>query len=116
MALNEVVGGVFIAPQTLPSRWQSLLAMGASDSSVAHRTVTVHCPVRATLALPLGFEAVDRWSYLSFCCTDLSSATPDSLVTSDFCAVLFTTAHLSSRSMARREPLLRWLTVQSDEL
>jgi hypothetical protein len=36
--------------------------MGAPDSPVAHRTATVHCPVRATSARPLGFGAVDHWS------------------------------------------------------
>jgi hypothetical protein len=45
--------------------------MSTPDSPVAHRIVTVHCPVRATSARPLGFGAVDRWSHLSFCCTDL---------------------------------------------
>jgi hypothetical protein len=65
MALNEVVGGIY-SLQPLPSRWQSLLAMGAPDSPVAHRTVNVHCPVRATSARPLGFGAVDLWSALSF--------------------------------------------------
>jgi hypothetical protein len=71
MALNEVVGGIYI-PQPLPSRWQTLLAMGTPDSPVPHRTVTVHCPVRATSARPLGFGVVDRWSHLSFCCTGQS--------------------------------------------
>jgi hypothetical protein len=71
MALNEVVGGIY-SPQSLPSHWQSLLAMGARDSPVSHRTVTVHCPVRATSARPLGFGIVDRWSPLSFCCTGQS--------------------------------------------
>ena len=87
--------------------------MGAPDSPMAHQTVTVHCPVRATSAHPLGFGAVDRWSALSFRCTGQSGATPDSPVTSDFYATLFTTVHLSSRPLARREPLLRWLTGQS---
>jgi hypothetical protein len=45
-------------------------------------------------------------------------AAPDSPVTSDFCALtfaaaLFTTVHLSSRPLARREPLLRWLIGES---
>jgi hypothetical protein len=84
MALNEVVGGIY-SPQPLPSRWQSLLSMGAPDRLVAHRTVTVHCPVRATSARLLGFGAIDCWSRLSFCCTGQSGATPDSPVTSDFC-------------------------------
>jgi hypothetical protein len=61
--------------------------MGAPDSPVAHRTVTVHCPVCATSMRPLGFEAIDRLRRLSFCCTGQSGDTPDSLVTSDFCAL-----------------------------
>jgi hypothetical protein len=48
------------SPQPLPSHWQSLLAMDTSDSPVAHRTGTVHCPVRATSARSLGFGAVDH--------------------------------------------------------
>jgi hypothetical protein len=114
--MNVVVGGIY-SPQPLPSCWQSLLAMGTPDSPVAHRTVTVHSPVRATLARLLGFGAVDRWSPLSFCCTGESDGTPDSSVTSDFCALtsdlaLFITVHLSSQQLARRESLLRWLTGQ----
>jgi hypothetical protein len=66
------LGGIY-SPQPLPSHWQSLLAMGALDSPVAHRIVTVHCPVRATSACPLGFGVVDRWSPLSSCCTGQSS-------------------------------------------
>jgi hypothetical protein len=92
--------------------------MGAPNSPVAHRTVVVHCPVRATSACPVGFGAVDRWSHLSFCCTGQSGATPDSPVTSDFCALtsvatLFITVPLRSRPLACREPLLSWLTGQS---
>jgi hypothetical protein len=87
--------------------------MGASDSPVAHQTVTVHCPVRATLARPLGFGAVDRWSALSSCCTGQSGATPDSPVTSDFCR---DTVHRVRRPLSRRESLLCWLTGQSGEL
>jgi hypothetical protein len=45
-------------------------------------------------------------------------AAPDSPVASDFCAltsaaVLFITVHMSSRPLARKEPVLRWLTGQS---
>jgi hypothetical protein len=92
--------------------------MGAPDSPVPQRTVTVHCPLCATSAQPLGFRAVDRWSRLSSCCTKQSGATPDSPVASDFCALtsaatLFTIVALHSRSLARREPLLRLLTGQS---
>jgi hypothetical protein len=86
MALNEVVGGIY-SPQPLPSRWLTLLSMGAPDSPVVHRTVVVHCPVRATSARPLGFGAIDRWNPLSFCYTGQSGATPDSAVTSDFYAL-----------------------------
>jgi hypothetical protein len=87
--------------------------MGTPDNPVAHQTITVHCPVRATSARPLGFGVVDRWSRLSFCCTGQSGgATPDSLVTYDFYAALFGTVPLRSRPMARRESLLRWLTGQ----
>jgi hypothetical protein len=73
------LGGIY-SLQPLPSRWQSLLAMGTPDRPVAHRTVIVHCLVRAMSAHPLGFRAVDRWSSLSFCCTD-------SPVNSDFCVL-----------------------------
>jgi hypothetical protein len=82
------LGGIY-SPQPLSSRWQSLLAMGATDSPVAHQTVTIHCPVRATSARPLGFGAVDHWSALSFCYSGQSGATPDSLVTSDFYVLTF---------------------------
>jgi hypothetical protein len=95
--------------------------MGAPDSLVAYRTVTVYGPVRVTSARSLGFGLVDHWSRLSFCCTGQSSATSDSPVTSDFCAltsvsVLFIIVHRVRRPLARREPLLRWLTGQSGEL
>jgi hypothetical protein len=100
------LGGIY-SPQLLPSRWQRLLATGAPDS-----------PVCATSAHPLGFGAVDRWRCLSFCCNGQSGATPDILVTSDFYALtsvaaLFRTIAFCSRSLACKEPLLRWLTGQS---
>jgi hypothetical protein len=53
--------------------------------------------------------------------TGQSGASPDSLVPSDFCA-LTSARHCSSlflltkQQLARREPLLRWLTGQSGEL
>jgi hypothetical protein len=71
--VNEVVGGIY-SPQPLPSHWLRSLAMGAPDSPVRHRTVTVHCPMRATSARPLGSGAVDRWNVLSSCCTGQSDA------------------------------------------
>jgi hypothetical protein len=43
--------------QPLPSSWLSLLAMGTLDSPMAHQTGTVHYPVRAMSARPLGLGA-----------------------------------------------------------
>jgi hypothetical protein len=63
-AMNEVVGGIY-SIQPLPSRWLFLLSMGTSDSSMVHRTGTIHCSVRTTSARSLGFGAVDRWKPLS---------------------------------------------------
>jgi hypothetical protein len=99
-----MVGGIYNR-QPLPSRWQKLLAMGAPDSLVRHRTVIVHCPVRAMSAQPLGFRAVDRWRCLSSSCTGEFGATPNSLVPSDFCTLtsvvaLFTTERFCSRPLA----------------
>jgi hypothetical protein len=101
------LGGIY-NPQPVTSRWLFLLAMGTPDSPVVHQTVTIHCLVRATSSRPLGFGAIDRWSSLSFCSTGQSGVTLDSPVTSDFCAALFTTFHLSSRPLACRGSLLRW--------
>jgi hypothetical protein len=53
MPLKEVVGGIY-SLQPLTSCWLSLLAMGTPDSLVVHRIGTVHCPVRATSARPIG--------------------------------------------------------------
>jgi hypothetical protein len=39
------LGGNY-SPNHQSGRWGRLLSMGAPDSSVVHRTVTVHCPVR----------------------------------------------------------------------
>jgi hypothetical protein len=71
--MNEVVGGIY-SPQPLPSRWQRLLAMGALDSPVRHRISTMHYPVHAMSAHPLGFGGVDRWRRLSSSCTGQSGA------------------------------------------
>jgi hypothetical protein len=51
--------------------------MGTPDSLVAHRTGTIHCPVRTTSVRPLGFGAIDRWNPLSFSCTGQSGGTLD---------------------------------------
>jgi hypothetical protein len=79
--MSEVVGGIY-SPQPLPSRWQRLMAVGAPDSPVRHRTATVHYPVRAMSAQLLWFGAVDRWRRLSSSCTGQSGA---QLLRSDFC-------------------------------
>jgi hypothetical protein len=49
--------------------------------------LTVHCPVRATSAQPLGFGAGRPLEPLSSCCTGQSGATPDSPLPSDFAAL-----------------------------
>jgi hypothetical protein len=83
----------------------------------------MHCPVRATLAQPLGFGAVDHWRYLSSSCTGQSSATPDCPVPSDFCAALLITVPSDEQTvgvqgavapLAHRE--VRWHTGWSGEL
>jgi hypothetical protein len=82
MPLKEVVGGIY-SLQPLPSRWLSLLAMGITDSPVVHRIATVHCPVCATSARPLGFGATWPLEPLSCSYTGQSGATPDSALSSD---------------------------------
>jgi hypothetical protein len=64
------------------------LAVGKGCWRWAHRTVrcataTVHCPVHATSAQPLGFWAVDRCRRLSSSCTGQSGTLW--LLRSDFC-------------------------------
>jgi hypothetical protein len=66
---------------------------------MCHRTVSVHCPVRATSAQPLGFGAVDRWSALSSCCTRQSGATPDSPVPFEFYVLTSAFALLTSERL-----------------
>jgi hypothetical protein len=104
MPLKKVVGGIY-SLQPLPSHWLSLLAMGTLDSPVAHRTGTIHCPVRAMSTRPLGFGALDRWNPFSFSCTGQSGGTPNMsrafwlrCVTS-VCALFAFTVHCS-RSLA----------------
>jgi hypothetical protein len=76
MPLKEVVGSIY-SLQPLPSRWLSLLAMGTTDSLVAHRTCIVHCPVHAMSARLLGFGVVDRWNPLFSSGTGQSGGTLD---------------------------------------
>jgi hypothetical protein len=70
------LGGIY-SLQPLPSRWLSLLAMGTPDSPMAHRTVTIHYPVCATSARPLGFWSGRPLEPLSCGCTGQSGVTPD---------------------------------------
>jgi hypothetical protein len=90
---------VFIVPNYFHSRWWRPLAMGALDSPVRHRTVTVHCPVRATSAQPLGLWSVDCWRHLSSSCTKQSGALW--LLHSDFWLALFIVAGDRCRAESR---------------
>jgi hypothetical protein len=67
------LGGIY-SPQPLGSRWPRLLAMGAPDSPVRHRTDTVCCPVRRHVSQPLGFGASRTLETLSSCGTRQSGA------------------------------------------
>jgi hypothetical protein len=71
-----VVGGIY-SPQPPRSRWGRLLAMGAPDSPVSHRTGPVHCLVRRHVTQPLEFGAKSTIGALSPCGTGQSGATPD---------------------------------------
>jgi hypothetical protein len=72
----EVDGGIY-SLQPLPSRWLTLLSMGAPDSPVVHRTS--HCSLSGArhVSYPLGFGAVDRWRLLSSSGTGQFGGTPD---------------------------------------
>jgi hypothetical protein len=56
MPKDVVVGGIY-SLQLLGSHWPRLLAMGAPDSPVRHRTGTMRCLVRHHVSQPLGFGA-----------------------------------------------------------
>jgi hypothetical protein len=79
MPKDVVVGGIY-SPNHQVAVWARLLAMGAPDSPVRHRTHTVQCPVRRHVSQPLGFGARAIIGALSSCGTGQSSATPDSPV------------------------------------
>jgi hypothetical protein len=121
----EVAGwGVIYSHQPNCSRWRRLLAMGAPDSPVRHRTVSGapprHLVVRAWSWLTVG-GFVLMWHRQS-------GATPDSSVPlltncSDFCrvhcSVLFTVrvdrcTQIAVAPVAHRT--VRWHTGQSGEL
>jgi hypothetical protein len=57
------------SPQPPKSHWGRLLAMGAPDSPVRHRTGPIHCPVRCHVTQPLGFGAKLTVGALSPCGT-----------------------------------------------
>jgi hypothetical protein len=71
--------GVFISPNHFGSRWE-VLAMGAPDSPVRHRTCTVPCPVLCHVTQPLEFRAGRPLEALSSCGTGQFGATSDSPV------------------------------------
>jgi hypothetical protein len=68
-----VVGGIY-SPQPPSSRWGRLLAMGAPDSLVRHRTGTVGYPVRRHVTQLLGFGGSRSLAPLSSCGTGQSGA------------------------------------------
>jgi hypothetical protein len=70
------LGGIY-SPQPPNKPLGRLLAMGAPDSPVRHRTGTVGCPVRRHVTQPLGFGSSRPLAPLSSCGTGQSGATPD---------------------------------------
>jgi hypothetical protein len=68
------------SPQPPKKLLGRLLAMGAPDSPVRHRTGHVHCPVCCHVIQPLGFGARSTVGALSSCGTGQSGATLDSPV------------------------------------
>jgi hypothetical protein len=66
-------GGIY-SHQSPCSRWGRLLAMGAPDSPVRHRTHTVQCLVCRHVSQPLGFGARSTVGALSSCGTGQSGA------------------------------------------
>jgi hypothetical protein len=82
-------GGIY-SHQPSCSRWRRLLAMGAPDSPVRHRTGIVPCPVRCHISHPLGLGAGRPLEALSSCSTGqvLFTARCASGFCSDFCPAL----------------------------
>jgi hypothetical protein len=73
--------GVFISPNHF------LDVAGDGRTGQSGGAPNNHCSLSGArhISPSLGFGAVDRWSALSSCCTGQSGATPDSMVTSNFC-------------------------------
>jgi hypothetical protein len=91
------LGGVFIASN-------HFLVVGYFCWRRAHRTYTVHCPVCAMSARPLGFWSGRPLEPLSCNCTGQSGATPDMssdlwLRCSDFFVSLFIMVYFCSRPL-----------------
>jgi hypothetical protein len=102
--------GDIYSPQPPTSCWGRLLAMGAPDSLVHHRTGPVHCPVRYHVTQPLGFGARSTIGALSSCGTGLSGATPDrfcSLSGAPLTLWLWLCAHCSSVSPLLQSTIAR---------
>jgi hypothetical protein len=101
MSLKEVVESIY-SLQPLPS-------VSCFCFQWAHRTGTIHCPVRATSAYRWGLERLDHWNPSSCTYTGQSGATPDmfgvfwlSALTSNLhCSLLQST-------VGARLPLLHW--------
>jgi hypothetical protein len=110
------LGGIY-SPNHQVAVWPRLLAMGAPDSPVRHRTRTIQCLVLCHVSQLLGSRAGQPLEALSSCGTGQFGATsncpvPLRLRCSNFCAILFTTIALCRVDRWRREPLLRWLIGQ----
>jgi hypothetical protein len=95
--MNEVVGGIFIAPNHFHSRWGGCWQSGAPPDR--------HCSLSGAppVTQPLGFGAGSIVGALSSCGTGQSGATPDSPVLSDFAALTsaVTLLTLQSRPLAQ---------------
>jgi hypothetical protein len=91
------LGGIY-SPQPPIGRWGRLLAMGAPDSPVRHRTGTVGCLVQRHVTQLLGFRRSQPLASLSSCGTGQSDVTPDTVrCASDSTALTLRTLFLCQR-------------------
>jgi hypothetical protein len=92
-----VVRGIY-SPQPPSGHWGRLLAMGAPDSPVRHRTGPIHCSVRHHINHPLGFGSSRPLAPLFSCDTGQSGATPNTVrCASDFAALTLRALFLCQR-------------------